>query len=379
MLKNDKLYSGYGKKLRREGILNSLGLGLAIGSGTVFVVGLVAWLCGFFAVWLPLSAGALALALSSVLLYCLKYRPDDRDIARRVDSMGLEERTVTMLDFENDPSYIAKRQRDDARARVSEVSPEAVKRSFPLMSLKKWTVAVLCVALFLGCGMTTVVALTDTGTIPSPDINGNKAHDVFFTVTYLTDGGGDIEGEPDQTVASGEDAKTVVAIAEDGWMFVRWSDGEKSPARTDRALDADLEVTAIFEEIGDGSDSEDGDGNGSTRDDGDVDKNVPDDSKTDGSSTIGSPGGDGGSGSSDGDKGDGSGSGDGGQPGEGKGNGRGDGAGGGWSDGNQVIDGKTDYRDVYDQYYDMAMEIIRNGGELPDYLKEFIEKYYGSI
>ena len=379
MLKNDNLYSGYGKKLRREGIFNSLGIGLAIGSGAVFAAGLVAWLCGFFAVWLPLSVGAFAFALSSVLLYFLKYRPDDRDIARRVDSMGLEERTVTMLDFENDPSYIAKRQRDDARARVSEVSPEAVKRSFPLMSLKKWTVAVLCVALFLGCGMTTVVALTDTGTIPPPDPSGNKTHDIFFTVTYLTDGGGDIEGEPDQTVASGADAKTVVAIAEDGWMFVRWSDGEKSPARTDRAIDADIEVTAIFEEIGDGSDTGDEDGNGNTNNDGDVDKNVPDDSKTDGSSTIGSPGGDGGEGSSDGEKGDGSGQGDGGQQGDGKGNGRGDGAGGGWSDGNQVIDGKTDYRDVYDQYYDMAMEIIRNGGELPDYLKEFIEKYYGSI
>ncbi|UKI12991.1 MAG: hypothetical protein L6V84_01315 [Oscillospiraceae bacterium] len=65
--------------------------------------------------------------------------------------------------------------------------------------------------------------------------------------------------------------------------------------------------------------------------------------------------------------------------GDGKGNGRGDGAGGGWSDGNQIIDGKTDYRDVYDIYYDMAMEIVRNGGELPADLKAFIEKYYGSI
>ena len=78
-------------------------------------------------------------------------------------------------------------------------------------------------------------------------------------------------------------------------------------------------------------------------------------------------------------KGRGSGSGNGGQEGGGKGNGRGDGAGGGWTEGNQVIDGKTDYRDVYDTYYDQAMEIIRNGGELPDYLKDFIEKYYGSI
>ena len=46
---------------------------------------------------------------------------------------------------------------------------------------------------------------------------------------------------------------------------------------------------------------------------------------------------------------------------------------------NLLIDGKIDYCDVYDNYYNKAMEIIRSGEELPEYLKEFIEKYYTSI
>jgi hypothetical protein len=34
---------------------------------------------------------------------------------------------------------------------------------------------------------------------------------------------------------------------------------------------------------------------------------------------------------------------------------------------------------VYEQYYNEAMAILAEDGELPDYLKEFIEKYLGSI
>ena len=77
--------------------------------------------------------------------------------------------------------------------------------------------------------------------------------------------------------------------------------------------------------------------------------------------------------------GEGSGTGTGGQEGQGQGNGQGDGAGGAWSDSNWVIDGETDYRDVYEMYYDMAMDILNNGGEIPPELREFIEDYFGSL
>ena len=203
------------------------------------------------------------------------------------------------------------------------------------------------------------------------------AADRYFNVSYLVEGGGDIEGEPEQPVLAGGDASPVVAVAEDGWVFVKWSDGIEDPARTDLNITEDLTVTAIFEEIGEGGDGS-GDDDSTSSDEGDHDKDAPDGNDQD-SSSIGGSNGDGGEGDGSGNKGDGSGTGDGGQQGDGKGNGRGDGAGGGASDSSSFKDGKTDYRDVYDIYYDQAMEILRNGGELPDYLKEFIEKYYGSI
>ena len=374
----DEMMKKYRAKLVREGIVSSLAFGLMFGAAADFLAALVAWIFAFSGVWLPLCVGGAVFAVSAVLLYLLKFRPTERTVALRMDRMGLEERTVTMLELSGEDSYIAKRQREDAREKAAAVTPAQVKANFPLYALRRGATVLLAVAVFCGAGMTTVMALTGAGVIPSPDIlPSDDAADRYFNVSYLVEGGGDIEGEPEQPVLAGGDASPVVAVAEDGWVFVKWSDGIEDPARTDLNVTEDLTVTAIFEEIGEGGDGS-GDDDSTSSDEGDHDKDAPDGNDQD-SSSIGGSNGDGGEGDGSGNKGDGSGTGDGGQQGDGKGNGRGDGAGGGASDSSSFKDGKTDYRDVYDIYYDQAMEILRNGGELPDYLKEFIEKYYGSI
>ncbi len=374
----DEMMKKYRAKLVREGIVSSLAFGLMFGAAADFLAALVAWIFAFSGVWLPLCVGGAVFAVSAVLLYILKFRPTEREVALRMDRMGLEERTVTMLELSGEDSYIAKRQREDAREKAAAVTPAQVKANFPLYALRRGATVLLAVAVFCGAGMTTVMALTGAGVIPSPDIlPSGDAADRYFNVSYLVEGGGDIEGEPEQPVLAGGDASPVVAVAEDGWVFVKWSDGIEDPARTDLNITEDLTVTAIFEEIGEGGDGS-GDDDSTSSDEGDHDKDAPDGNDQD-SSSIGGSNGDGGEGDGSGNKGDGSGTGDGGQQGDGKGNGRGDGAGGGASDSSSFKDGKTDYRDVYDIYYDQAMEILRNGGELPDYLKEFIEKYYGSI
>lgn len=367
----------YRRRLVREKIVTSLAFGLMIGAGADFLAALACYLFEFSGVWLPLVVGGGVFVIASVLLYFLKFRPTERDVVRRVDTMGLDERAVTMYELKEEDSFIARRQREDAVEKVGAVSGEQVHRAFPLFALKTWAVILLFTVLLSGAGMTTVAGLAGAGVIPPPDILPDKDRELFCLVSYLTEGEGDIEGEPEQTLPVGEDATPVVAVADDGWVFVKWSDGVKDPARTDRKVVEDLSLTAIFEEIPESSQDIDGDANGDAED-GDADKNAPSDGTND-SSSPGGDSGQGGEGDGSGDKGDGSGSGDGGQEGEGKGNGKGEGAGGGWSDGNQIIDGKTDYRDVRDIYYDQAMEIIQNGGELPDYLREFIEQYYGSI
>ena len=368
----------YKKRLVREKIVTSAAFGLTIGAGAEFLAALLCYLFDFKGLWLPLTVGGGVFLLASVLLYFFKFRPSEKDVVRRMDTMGLDERAVTMYELKEEDSFIARRQREDAVEKVSSVSRDKVRSSFPLFALKTWAVVLLFTVLLSCAGMTTVAALASAGVIPSPEILPNKDREKFCIVSYLTEGEGDIQGEPEQTVGTGADATAVVAVADAGWMFSKWSDGVKDPARTDRKILEDFSVTAIFEEIPETSEDADGEG-GSDAEEGDADKNAPLDPDSESSSPADGGDGDGGEGNGEGDKGDGSGSGSGGQEGDGKGNGKGEGAGGGWSDGNQIIDGKTDYRDVRDIYYDQAMEIIRNGGELPDYLREFIEQYYGSI
>lgn len=54
-------------------------------------------------------------------------------------------------------------------------------------------------------------------------------------------------------------------------------------------------------------------------------------------------------------------------------------SGGRYDESNQIIDGEQYYRDRLQEYYEQAMAIIEAGGEVPDYLREIIEKYYGVI
>lgn len=379
-MKMNPMFRKYRSRMVRSGVLASVGYGLLFGACAEFAAALTCWLRDVRAVWLPLAVGFSVALAAGFVTYFVKYRPNEHRVAHRMDSMGLDERTVTMMQLEQDDSPIAGLQREDTVRRVSEVTKEQINRSFPLFVIRRGVLAVMIVSLLMAAGMTTVMGLTGAGIITPPDfVTPEEERKVYVNLAYGVQGGGDIEGDAEQSVRPGEDGTQVVAVAEDGWMFVRWSDGNREPARTDKAVTEDTELTAIFEEVPEDEDKDDNDGKPDSNEEGDYDKTLSDPTENEGNNGMGGSDGEGGEGDGNGDSADGSGQGDGGQQGEGKGNGRGDGAGGGWSDGNQIIDGKTDYRDVYDVYYDMAMEIVRNGGELPADLKEFIEKYYGSI
>lgn len=72
---------------------------------------------------------------------------------------------------------------------------------------------------------------------------------IKFTVTYSTSEGGTIEGTAEQEIEYGNDAEFVVAIPDDGYKFVKWSDGLTTPTRQDTNIIADKSVTAEFAKI----------------------------------------------------------------------------------------------------------------------------------
>ncbi len=66
-------------------------------------------------------------------------------------------------------------------------------------------------------------------------------------LTYEAGEGGTIQGETSQNVIIGGDAKTVTAVPNEGYEFVKWDDGVTTAARTDKNVKADKTYTAIFQ------------------------------------------------------------------------------------------------------------------------------------
>lgn len=71
----------------------------------------------------------------------------------------------------------------------------------------------------------------------------------YFTVSYLTDGNGSIDGASIQKIKEGDNSKEVVALANEGYRFISWSDGLTDNKRMDKSINSDLTVYAIFEKI----------------------------------------------------------------------------------------------------------------------------------
>ena len=78
------------------------------------------------------------------------------------------------------------------------------------------------------------------------NVKATKVPDVTYTLNYAAEEGGEIEGEKEQTVKHGYDGSPVKAIAEQGYVFMQWSDGNTENPRTDRNVTCDISVTAEF-------------------------------------------------------------------------------------------------------------------------------------
>lgn len=68
-----------------------------------------------------------------------------------------------------------------------------------------------------------------------------------YTLNYVAGDGGYLLGNANQTVAYGENGTKVTAIPNDGYKFVKWSDGETKDTRCDTEVNSDVSATAEFE------------------------------------------------------------------------------------------------------------------------------------
>lgn len=343
------------KRIRRNGLIKSALLSLFVSFLAVAVFATVGWFVGFTLIWLYAVAFVGVYACAFPMFYFFKYKCNAEQAAAQIDALGLEERILTMKRLENDDSYIARRQRADALEALSKVNE---KRLSFVMSTALIIGLVLSAELCIG--MTTVSALAANNVIGSgKDIVIGTDSDVVLSyhLTYTAGEGGSLFGELAQTVNEGENGTYVIAFPDEGYVFVKWSDGNKQAVRRDEEVTANVTVTAVFEELDDYSADEalidlnkkgdnDSDSIYSNKDS-DVDMPPDENNKNNNSKDSG---------------------------------GSGDGAGGQFDPNNQIIDGSTYYGDtVYDNAVSDANSRVNEDGSMSEGQKDVIGGYYDGI
>lgn len=334
-----QLFSQHRKRLEREGWLKAALVSLVIGFAAMLIVAALTWAFEKNGLWYSLLALVVVAGGLTPLFYYKRFRPTDMQIARRVDQLGLEERMITMTELSGADDFMARRQRADAQEKLKETDRR--KLNFRISAT---LIALVSVFGVLGLSLTTVNTLSYYGLLPTIgeiiDTTLPPEPIIEFEVSYFVEGGqgGIIEGEEFQIVAQGEAGSLVYASADDGWAFAGWSDGFADPYRQEDDVQGNMEIFALFEQLG-----ESGDGQGEPSD------QPPD------------------------------------QPGESQNDGDGDDSnpvqqgGGKYEPANQIIDEATYYRDVFGQYYDLIVEMLSSGEEIPEDLRIIIEAYFNIL
>lgn len=405
-MKDKREFKKYRQRIAKEGLLKSIFIGSMLGCAALVVIAFLTW---FFAykpgLFIAIAAFVAVTAATAPLFYFFKYRPSVKEIARRVDGLGLEERMLTMNELEGDDSLIAQMQREDTMRALGTVDHMLIKIALTAIIIVPFSI---CCA--LGLGMTTVSSLYYADVIPSGIVSLSAPYTQnIYTVTYsvepnVTTGedGAEVStingtiiywtgdwsketqvNENGDKVLEGDNARPVYAIPNDNYVFVAWSDGYANPYRQDTVIDEDVFVQAIFEAVPSDPDQQQSEQDSQSGENGDGDSQNGQGENQDGEGQEGEPQDseqqdgekqDSDSNDENSDKDDDS------DSDSDDGLNRGDGASGSRDLGSQqIVDGQTYYGDEYDDAYNSWQDRRGSDNNIPDDLKDFIEDYYGSI
>lgn len=274
----EKIFKEYYNRLAKEGWLKALICGLIVAFATVFVSATAFWAFAIKQLWLVFVIFAVVAIGATLISYFVKFRPSTKDIARRVDALGLEERLLTMAQLQNDNSYIAMKQREDALNALKAVHAQDVK-----IAISAAMLVVLAISSIFSVGATTVYALSTNGKLPSGgELLGVTQEEQVaeYELLYEETDGGVIEGEIFQIVEEGQSASAVEAIPDDGYYFAGWvwiQEGKEcsseDPYRLDENIRESMVFTAMFAELPD--DGEEGEGEGEGEGESDQGENAP--------------------------------------------------------------------------------------------------------
>lgn len=360
MKKNfNELYKEYLKSI----IFKSLVFATLFSCTVLAIMSFAFWYNDVKQYWIALIVFAvLELVLFSVMFFIL--RPTEKKFAKKLDSLGLKERVVTMYQYQNDDSLMARIQRGNAVEYINKINKKLVRLATPV-----FIVVLFAIAIISGATTTTMAALASNDYIPGGPQTFKRLEEVFgdkveYEVTFDVIGDGFIDGDIIQIVYEGEDCTAVVAIPEDGWMFAGWhytndkmilqsqklfgwGDDDTDAYHVETKVTKNLTVYAEFVEIPDYN-GDDQNGNNKPGKPGESPlPQKPGEEKPKPSQ----------------------------QPGDG------DGASAGRDEANnQVFDGNTFYGgSVYENAYNDAMNSMQQNGEMSDGQKDAVSDYFTTI
>ena len=403
----ESAFRSFYKKLAMEGVLKSVMLSSVFSLFIVFITSAVLWFYNVNALWIAIAIYVGVTAALSVLFYFRMFRPTTTSMAKRIDALGLEERILTMSELENDDSYIAMKQREDAIGALKTVNAKEIKFGF-----RTSLIVVLCVSFCLSCGMTTVNVLGATGKIPDGGdlidglVNPNER---YYTVKYIPidylmyvqhgilvgTENGMIDGNEEQIIAKGESGEAVIATADPDYMFYGWSGSTEGVERREVGVvvdnsmfDEKKKVAFVYEDklidsyfyepngwalvkspdtgeitiyvfafigpIGEGEGEGGGEDGDAPNEDG---EQIPSEDNPEGGDKNESGDNDQSDKDTDGDTG-------------------GDQGGKSDKDNDKIIDGSQNYHERKDEYVQEYEKRKANGEEIPDWLQKIVDDYY---
>lgn len=337
----------YKIRLAKEGWIKSILSGISTGACAMIICALICWIFGIKYLWIYILIFAAMTAITTVFYYFCNFKSSRSQLASRIDNLGLEERVLTMTQFKQDNSYIARRQREDTLNILQKFNKTSIKIIIPTLMI-----ILCCVALIFGVGATVASLTSDSsliGLIQERNEQKNILLNSFHLVYSVNDNSkGRVDGNLEQTIKNAENGTMVQAVAADGYVFIGWSDGYESATRIDEDVKKDISVNAIFVAIEDNEEQDE----------------TLEEQQEGNPSSGNSP-------ASPNNQGD---------PTGGGGNGQGDGAGAGSdSASNQVIDGSTYYGDEYGSSLSDAQNEVGSNSNLSSGEKDVIGDYFHNI
>lgn len=174
----------------------------------------------------------------------LTNRVTPEQVARRLDAAGLEERIITALQYQEDKSLMAEKQREDAIKCAATLTKKDCPKQWPRRNLiLSGIMIIVAIGILIAAWLLPKMAAA-TPIVPS------------YIIKYVSSEGGSVLG-PNTQIDKGAGLSPVQAVATDNYIFIGWSDGVDTPYRLDESFEKDQTIIALFSPITEDDDNDD--------------------------------------------------------------------------------------------------------------------------